>query len=98
MEQKSSWTDFLKQLFYYHTVKVVQIRSKKIASFHYFVIAIILAYVIGYAIIWKKGYQGSGDLVGNTSIKVKGNAYLNTTTGLEIWDAEDVGTNTENIL
>src|SRR5690606_15907661 len=46
-------------------------------------------------IIYEKGWQGTGDLVGNTSLKVKGNAYLfaspHSNSSVEIWDAQDVG-------
>jgi hypothetical protein len=71
---------------------VVQIRSKRLAAIHYAVLLIILAYVVGWAIVYKKGYQSIGDLVGNNSLKVKGNAYhIDSTTGnLTIWDSQDV--------
>lgn len=40
--ERDTWSSFLKQLFYYHTVKVVQIRSWKLGLLYYFVVVCTL--------------------------------------------------------
>jgi len=60
----------------YQTVKVVQIRNWKLGLLHYLIILTILAYVIGYVIIYEKGYQGVGIMIGASTIKLKGNALV----------------------
>ncbi len=58
--------------------------------------AVILLYVAVYAIYLKKGYQGTGEIIGNTSVKVKQNAYFETNGTIQIWDAVNVGKYTLN--
>jgi hypothetical protein len=58
--------------------------------------AIILLYVAVYAIYLKKGYQGTGPIIGNTSVKVKQNAYFENNGTIQIWDAVNVGKYTQN--
>eukprot|EP01114_Cavostelium_apophysatum_P019518 TRINITY_DN6315_c0_g1_i1.p1 TRINITY_DN6315_c0_g1~~TRINITY_DN6315_c0_g1_i1.p1 ORF type:complete len:408 (-),score=56.90 TRINITY_DN6315_c0_g1_i1:51-1274(-) len=86
-----SWREFFRQLLYYHTAKVVQIRSKPLALLYYGIVALILFYVGFWAIYKNKGYQQFDQFVGDTSVKVKGNAYMNDSNGsITIWDAQDV--------
>jgi len=85
--------DFWKQILYYNTNKVVQIRSWKLGVLYYFFVLVVLAYVGGYAIYYKKGYQEFGDLIGSTYLKVKGVALVGDEKNIEnsqVWDAEDV--------
>jgi P2X purinoceptor 4 len=91
-EEKISCSTFLKQLLYYHTVKVVQIRSWKLGLMYYLSVLCVLLYVGIWAIYLNHGYQSSGSLIGNTNLKVKGTAYyFNKTINQPIvWDAENV--------
>jgi len=84
--------DFFKSFLYYHTVKVVQIRSVRLGVLNYVILLTILSYVVVYAIYWKKGYQSTDQLIGNTSVKVKGTSYLlvnssNINNSVQVWDA-----------
>jgi P2X purinoceptor 4 len=90
MQQNSKFKHWLKSLFYYHTTKVVQIRSYKLGFLYYFCLFIIIAYVALYAIYYQRGYQDSDTPIGSTSLKVKGSAYSLNGTDLMVWDAQDV--------
>jgi len=46
----------------------------------------IVGYIIGFVIIYEKGYQATGGLIGTVSTKVKGNQMWNGT----IWDEIDI--------
>jgi len=71
----------------YKTIKIVQINDIRLGIIHYLVQLIIVGYIIGYVIIYDKGYQSEGDLVGTTSIKIKGNVLFN---GSQIWDEQEI--------
>lgn len=87
---KMGLADSLKRLLYYETVKVVEIQNWKLGLLHYTIVLLILGYVVGYSIIYSKGYQGTDGLIGTTNIKVKGVAYYLNGSDLQVWDAYDV--------
>lgn len=62
----------LASFFEYDTPRIVHIRSKKIGVLSRFVQLCIIGYVVGYAMIYKKGYQEKEKLVSAVTSKVKG--------------------------
>jgi len=79
----------LQSLLWYKTIKVVEIHNWKLGLLHYGIQFAILLYVFVYVIGIKKGYQGTGTLIGSTNIKVKGNAFIITDGNYQIWDEHD---------
>lgn len=66
----------LQSIFSYSTVRLARIHSKKIAILFRFLQLSILGYVVGWSIIYKRGYQQK-DLISSTvSTKVKGLGYI----------------------
>ncbi|KAL6072949.1 Purinergic receptor [Balamuthia mandrillaris] len=49
---KLSWDSVLA----YSTVKVVQIRDKRLGLLHYFLMALIIGYIVGYTLLYQKRY------------------------------------------
>lgn len=68
--------------FHYETVRIVNIKSMKAGLIFRLVQILIIAYVIGYSIVWKKGYQATCEGAGDSVSKLKGVAYSN---GTEPW-------------
>ena len=66
-------------LFEYDTPRIVHIRSWKIGALARFVQTCILAYVIGYVMVYKKGYQEAEAVVSAVTTKVKGVTLTNYT-------------------
>ncbi|KAL3856150.1 hypothetical protein ACJMK2_010938 [Sinanodonta woodiana] len=78
--------------FEYNTPSIVHIRSKKAGVINRFIQFVIIGYVIGYAIVYKKGYQEFNDVQGVVTTKLKGVALTNLSLpGLRdrIWDVVD---------
>ncbi|KAL3856151.1 hypothetical protein ACJMK2_010939, partial [Sinanodonta woodiana] len=78
--------------FEYDTPRIVHIRSKKVGVINRFIQLVIIGYVIGYAIVYKKGYQEFDDVQGAVTTKLKGVALTNLSLpGLHdrIWDVVD---------
>ncbi|KAL4223867.1 Receptor for ATP that acts as a ligand-gated ion channel [Mactra antiquata] len=78
--------------FEYDTPKIVHIRSKKVGVINRFLQLCIIGYVIGYAIIFKKGYQEFDNVRGAVTTKLKGVARTDNFTSGEdfrIWDVSD---------
>ncbi|ELU13670.1 hypothetical protein CAPTEDRAFT_169132 [Capitella teleta] len=83
--------------FEYDTPKIVHIRSKKVGVINRLIQIVILTYIIGYAIVYQKGYQDFENVESAATIKVKGVLYpdskkLNVSIpGVtdRIWDAAD---------
>jgi cation transporter protein len=73
-------------VFEYDTVKLVHIRNQKIGFVYRLVQLAIIGYILGYVIIYKKGYQETDLLVSSVTTKVKGTA-LDTTK--KLWDVAD---------
>lgn len=63
------------EFFEYDTPHIVHIKSKKVGIFSRFVQMVILAYVIGYVIVYKKGYQNFSDINSSVTTKLKGVAH-----------------------
>eukprot|EP01119_Soliformovum_irregulare_P012395 TRINITY_DN3218_c2_g1_i1.p1 TRINITY_DN3218_c2_g1~~TRINITY_DN3218_c2_g1_i1.p1 ORF type:complete len:234 (+),score=55.67 TRINITY_DN3218_c2_g1_i1:104-805(+) len=83
--------DRVSNLLSYQTFKIVQIRNWKLGVIHYATQLLILGFVIGFIIIYKKGYQSQGGLVGNVSIKLKGTAWIiDNNNETQVWDEYDL--------
>ncbi|XP_069135018.1 P2X purinoceptor 4-like isoform X1 [Argopecten irradians] len=72
--------------FEYDTPKIVHIKSKKVGVINRFLQLVIIGYIIGFAIIFKKGYQKFDTIQSAVTTKVKGVAFLN---GSEVPNLED---------
>eukprot|EP01091_Cochliopodium_minus_P005670 TRINITY_DN15572_c0_g1_i1.p1 TRINITY_DN15572_c0_g1~~TRINITY_DN15572_c0_g1_i1.p1 ORF type:complete len:368 (+),score=51.18 TRINITY_DN15572_c0_g1_i1:3-1106(+) len=84
-------------LFNYRTVKLIEIKSWKLGLLYYFISLCIVAYVIGFVIIYHKQYQTVSLPVGISNLKPKGNGYFfrpNTT--MVVWDEYDICPIVEN--
>ncbi|PRD32702.1 UNVERIFIED_CONTAM: P2X purinoceptor 4 [Trichonephila clavipes] len=64
-------------LFSYETPKIVQIKSILVGVISRVVQLIIVSYIIGYAIVYKKGYQEFSEVESSVTTKVKGIAFTN---------------------
>ena len=48
--------------------------------------------MVGYMIVWKKGYQDQVEFASNVAIKTKGTGiYVDDHNESQVWDASDVG-------
>ncbi|XP_055957799.1 P2X purinoceptor 4 isoform X2 [Patella vulgata] len=83
----------LSVFFEYDTPRIVHIRSKKVGIINRFLQLAIISYVIGFAIIYKKGYQDFDDVNSAVTTKLKGVALTNLTdegiNGTRVWDVAD---------
>ncbi|XP_076842511.1 P2X purinoceptor 4a-like isoform X1 [Brachyhypopomus gauderio] len=76
--------------FDYSTPKVLVIRSKSVGTLNRLCQAVVIAYIIGYVCVLKKGYQDTDTVISSVTTKVKGIALTNTSDlGLRIWDVAD---------
>ncbi|TSK72025.1 P2X purinoceptor 4 [Bagarius yarrelli] len=76
--------------FDYSTSKVLVIQSKKVGALNRLGQALVIAYIVGYVCVLKKGYQDTDNVISSVTTKVKGLALTNTTNlGLRIWDEAD---------
>lgn len=78
--------------FEYDTPRIVHIQSKKVGVINRFIQFCIIGYVIGFAIIFKKGYQDFDNVQSVVTTKVKGIVMVNTTVHPDIqpiWDVAD---------
>ncbi|XP_022108443.1 P2X purinoceptor 4-like isoform X2 [Acanthaster planci] len=84
----------------YDTQKIVHIKNKTIGFLNRLIQLAIVAYVIGYAIIYKKAYQSTDTVISSVTTKLKGVSYTNisglpdlnikdTTPYDRIWDVSD---------
>lgn len=64
-------------IFTYSTVRQAKIHSVKIALIFRIIQLSILAYIIGWSIVYKKGYQEIDKVSSSVSTKVKGLGYVN---------------------
>ncbi|GAB1607947.1 P2X purinoceptor 4-like [Argonauta hians] len=79
-------------LFEYDTPKIVHIRSKKVGVINRLIQLVIISYIVGYVIVYKKGYQEFDQVVGSISTKVKGISLANYTVMDNkpgVWDVAD---------
>jgi len=65
--------------FEYNTPQLVRIRSKKIGLLHRTVELCIISYIVGYVIVYKKGYQEFSDIYSSVTTKLKGTVRPNFT-------------------
>eukprot|EP01095_Lingulamoeba_sp_RSL-Kostka_P013984 TRINITY_DN594_c1_g1_i2.p1 TRINITY_DN594_c1_g1~~TRINITY_DN594_c1_g1_i2.p1 ORF type:complete len:255 (-),score=76.93 TRINITY_DN594_c1_g1_i2:444-1208(-) len=82
--------DVLNGLLSYTTIKLVKIEDWRLGSIHYLIQFLILVYVVVYVIFFDSGYQGTSEVVGTTTWKVKGSASQIYNGSLIIYDAIDV--------
>uniref|UniRef100_A0A1I8JAE7 ATP receptor n=1 Tax=Macrostomum lignano TaxID=282301 RepID=A0A1I8JAE7_9PLAT len=78
--------------FEYETYKIVQINSIKVGIINRVIQLAIISYIIGWVIVYKKGYQEFDNAVSGVTSKVKGVQYTNFTgssIGARIWDVAD---------
>ncbi|KAK3524604.1 hypothetical protein QTP70_029910, partial [Hemibagrus guttatus] len=76
--------------FDYSTPKILVIRSKKVGAINRLAQALVIAYIVGYVCVLKKGYQDTDTVISSVTTKVKGLALTNTTDlGLRVWDEAD---------
>jgi P2X purinoceptor 4 len=71
----------------YNSVKYIQVYDWRLAMIQYGLQIAILIYVIGFTVIYERGYQGSGLAITSITTKVKG--ATTSTTGM-IYDANDL--------
>lgn len=85
-------------LFEYDSPKIVHITNKKVGAINRICQLIIIGYIVGYVIVFQKGYQEFDAVVSGTTTKVKGIGSTNYTAlnitgpgGLDfrIWDVAD---------
>lgn len=67
------------EFFEYNTPHIVHIKSKKVGVFSRLVQLCIIGYIIGFVIVYKKGYQEFSDINSSVTTKLKGVAYPNFT-------------------
>ncbi|KAJ8286449.1 hypothetical protein GJAV_G00039370 [Gymnothorax javanicus] len=91
MAQEQTCCGALCQCFFeYATPKTLVIRSKKVGTINRLIQAVIIAYVIGYVCVLKRGYQDTDSVISSVTTKVKGIALTNTSDlGLRVWDVAD---------
>ncbi|XP_072443589.1 P2X purinoceptor 4-like isoform X3 [Chiloscyllium punctatum] len=83
----SSVCDFILE---YDTPRIVLIKNRKVGMINRVVQLAILAYVIGWVLVWQKGYQEFDSTIGSVTTKVKGITITNSSPHEEyIWDAAD---------
>ncbi|XP_052800664.1 P2X purinoceptor 4-like isoform X1 [Mya arenaria] len=78
--------------FEYDTPRIVHIRSKKVGFINRFIQLCIIGYIIGYAIIFQKGYQEFDNVQGAITTKLKGVAETKnvfSSNSSRIWDVND---------
>ncbi len=75
---------------FYRTAKLVEIRNAKLGLMHHTFQLVILAYVVGWVIVWKQAYQTEARLVGAFFTKVKGVAWAADATPPMVFDAIDL--------
>lgn len=79
-------------LFEYDTQKIVHIQSKTVGLINRFIQLIIIAYIVGFVLVYNKGYQEFDDVLASVSTKVKGYSFANKTIAGDfpgIWDVAD---------
>ena len=62
--------------FEYDTPRIVHIRSKRVGVLSRFVQACILTYIVGYVIVYQKGYQKFDKVQSAVTTKLKGTGML----------------------
>ncbi|XP_035246971.1 P2X purinoceptor 4a isoform X1 [Anguilla anguilla] len=87
---KGCCASICQSFFEYATPKILVIRSKRVGTVNRLIQAVIIAYVIGYVCVLKRGYQDTDSVISSVTTKVKGVALTNTSDlGLRVWDVAD---------
>ncbi|EDV21626.1 uncharacterized protein TRIADDRAFT_59819 [Trichoplax adhaerens] len=77
----------------YNTPKIIHIKSKVVGFINRFIQLAIVGYIIGYVLVYKKGYQEFDTAQNSVTSKVKGVAFVNYTKdpniGTRVWDPAD---------
>ena len=87
--------NFLGAIFHYETIKIVDIKNKKIGVVYRIIQLLILAYIVGYVVVWKKGYQEEDIAVSAVTTKLKGSTFVDFGNfsrylrGIQIYDPSD---------
>ncbi|KAI8739252.1 P2X purinoceptor 4 [Biomphalaria glabrata] len=80
-------------LFEYNTPRIVHIKSKKVGVTNRLLQLGIISYIIGFVLVYKKGYQDFDTVQSAVTTKVKGIALSNQShlpdIGLRTWDVAD---------
>jgi len=88
-----------KDFFHYETTQIVRIRNVRVSLIHMAAQLFIFAYVVGYGIIYRKGYQATGQVVGSADIKPRGVGFTtdplpwhgpDTKASFHVYDAFDL--------
>ncbi|MCJ8741070.1 hypothetical protein PDJAM_G00066430 [Pangasius djambal] len=80
----------IRRFFDYSTPKILVIQSNKVGAINRLGQALVIAYIVGYVCVLKKGYQDTDSVISSVTTKVKGLALTNTTDlGLRVWDEAD---------
>ena len=73
-----------------HLTRALPPSPKLQALLYYSIVAIVLAYVVGFSIVLEKGYQTTVHAVGTVTVKVKGQALRRAPQGPVTYDATDL--------
>jgi P2X purinoceptor 4 len=80
---QSSWGVYLRKtvslFFEYDTPRYVHINSKRVGVFSRIIQLILIGYIVGFVLVYKKGYQDTCDVESTIVTKVKGVSYTNYT-------------------
>eukprot|EP00698_Gefionella_okellyi_P013295 TRINITY_DN3631_c0_g1_i2.p1 TRINITY_DN3631_c0_g1~~TRINITY_DN3631_c0_g1_i2.p1 ORF type:complete len:387 (+),score=82.45 TRINITY_DN3631_c0_g1_i2:82-1242(+) len=82
--------DMINSALYYDSTKYITVQSKKLGIFYYLVILGIMGYIIGYVLIYNKGYQVQDPLQGIVVVKLKGASFPVGNGPQPLWDSVDV--------
>lgn len=77
-----AWNVFVTAAFEYDTPKIVHIQNKKVGVLYRLFQLGIVGFMIGYSIIYSKGYQNTQSVIGAVTTKLKGVQYYNATGGV----------------
>ncbi|XP_055511737.1 P2X purinoceptor 4a isoform X1 [Leucoraja erinacea] len=74
----------------YDTPRILIIKNKTVGVVNRFIQCIIIAYIIGWVLVWEKGYQEFDSPTASVTSKVKGIAFTNSSLLEEhLWDPAD---------
>lgn len=80
----------IRTFLFYRTAKLVEIRNAKLGCMHLSFQLLILAYVVGWVIVYKQAYQTEARLVAAFFTKVKGIAWTQGSVPPVVFDAIDL--------
>jgi len=83
--------EYVREFFYFKTIKLVSIHSLKIGIFHRIFQILVLVYIFVYAVWLNNGYKEYSPISGAVFTKVKGVGYVNNSIGgYRVFDAVDL--------